>query len=107
MIHFFYVDYDLASKIPCSTSLHLRTPPELLTNIVVPMILCPQQKRPSLGASTLNKVDEGSDASSASSEDSFTTCSPIITTNPSPNVFHPSQLNHERAQDSNIRSIIS
>ncbi|CAF4956192.1 unnamed protein product, partial [Rotaria socialis] len=75
--------------------------------IVAPMILRPRRKFPSLGVSDLDKVDDRSDASSCSSEDSFTTCSPIITTTPSPNIFDPSQLSHEQAQYSNICSIIS
>ncbi|CAF3966020.1 unnamed protein product [Rotaria magnacalcarata] len=103
----FDVDYGLESKLPCSSSSHLHTPHQPSVNIVAPMILRPRRKFPSLGVSDLDKVDDRSDASFCSSEDSFTTCSPIITTTPSPNLFDPSQLPQEQAQDSNIRSIIS
>lgn len=103
----FDVDYGLESKLPCSSSSYLHTPHQTSVNIIAPMILRSRQKFPSLGVSDLDKVDDRSDASSCSSEDSYTTCSPIITTTPSPNVFDPSQLSHEQAQDSNIRSIIS
>ncbi|CAF5094108.1 unnamed protein product, partial [Rotaria socialis] len=81
-------------------SSHLHTPHQPSVNIVAPMILRPRRKLPTLGVSDLDKVDDRPDASSCSSEDSFTTCSPIITTTPSPNLFDPSQLSHEQAQDS-------
>ncbi|CAF4334962.1 unnamed protein product, partial [Rotaria magnacalcarata] len=103
----FDVDYGLESKLLCSSLSHLHTPHQPSVNIVAPMILRPRRKFTSLGVSDLDKVDDHSDASSCSSEDSFTTCSPIITTTPSPNAFDPSQLSHEQTQDSNIRSIIS
>ncbi|CAF3084335.1 unnamed protein product [Rotaria socialis] len=119
----FDIDYGLESKLPCSTSSNLTNPCQPSKNIVAYMTLRPQQKIPAPGVSSLDQEDESSDATSCvssldqedessdatscTSEDSFTTCSPLITTTPSPNVFDSNQLSHEQAQDPTISRIIS
>ncbi|CAF4753539.1 unnamed protein product, partial [Rotaria magnacalcarata] len=71
------------------------------------MTLRPRQKIPAPGVSSLDQDDDSSDVTSCTFEDSFITCSPLITTTPSPNVFDSNQLSHEQAQDPAINRIIS
>ncbi|CAF4481718.1 unnamed protein product [Rotaria socialis] len=84
----FDIDYGLESKLPYSTSSNLTNPCQPSKNIVAYMTLRPQQKN-------------------SCTRYSFTTCSPLITTTPSPNVFDSNQLSHEQAQDPTISRIIS
>ncbi|CAF4604889.1 unnamed protein product, partial [Rotaria sp. Silwood2] len=103
----FDVDYGLDSKLPWSNSSNLTNPCQPSQNIITTMTLRPRQKFLSPGVSTFNQPNEGFDAASCTSADSFTTHSPIITSTPSPNVFDSSQLSHEQAHDPDIRRIIS
>ena len=103
----FDVAYGLESKSPCSNSSNLTNPRPPSENIVATMMLRPRQKLLSPGVTNLDQEDEGFDAASCTSEDSFTTHSPLITIAPSPNFFDPSQLFHEQVQDPDIRRIIS
>ncbi|CAF4606086.1 unnamed protein product, partial [Rotaria sp. Silwood2] len=103
----FDVDYGLDSKLPWSNSSNLTNPCQPSQNIITTMTLRPRQKFLSPGVSIFNQDDEDFDAASCTSENSFTTHSPIITSTPSPNVFDSSQLSHEQAQDPDIRRIIS
>ncbi|CAF3442972.1 unnamed protein product, partial [Rotaria sp. Silwood2] len=103
----FDVDYGLDSKLPWSNSSNLTNPCQPSQNIITTMTFRPRQKFLSPGVSTFNQPNEGFDAASCTSADSFTTHSPIITSTPSPNVFDSSQLSHEQAHDPDIRRIIS
>ena len=95
------------SKFPCSNSSNLTNPRPPSENVVATMTLRPRQKLLSPGVANLDQEDEGFDTASCTSEDSFTTHSPLITTAPSQNVFDPSQLFHEQIQDPDIRRIVS